>query len=101
MKISISEGMSWRKTLTERHAELVGLRQANSVRETRFYGANVDKERITEPLYDVVALDKLIGTIAKEIRRLDDDIKATNHVTELLKYEKNEDVLGELVAAAK
>jgi hypothetical protein len=100
MKITISQGLGWRKTLLERHNELVGLRSQNSVRETRFYGANVDKERIVEPLYDVVALDNLITRLAREIRDLDEKIKDTNTKTEVAGYDRKEEVLGELVAAS-
>lgn len=96
MEITISQGMSWRKILTERHNELVNLRNQNSVRETRMYGANVDKERIIEPLYDVVALDKAITRIAREISNLDEAIKGTNQTTNIANYNRDDAVLGEL-----
>lgn len=99
MKITISEAMSWRKTLQERHNELVALRAQNSIQETRMYGANVDKQRIIDPLYDVVALDKLVTNIAREINKLDQSIKKTNHTTELANYDCDDSILGELQAA--
>ena|SRR5258708_6786150 len=101
MKISLSVAMSWRKTLQDRHNELVQLRNQNSVQETRFYGANVDKERVIEPRYDVVALDNLVTNVAKEIRKLDEAIKNTNMATTVIDYDRDDAVLGELVAAKK
>lgn len=101
MKITLSVAMSWRKTLQDRHTELVSLRNQNSVQETRYYGANVDKERVIEPRYDVVALDNLITEVAKEVRKLDEAIKNTNMATEVLGYSRNDDVLGTLKPAAK
>jgi len=97
--ITISTALSWRKTLSERHNELVSLRNQNAQQETRYYGANVDKERVIEPLYDVVELDNPVTSIAREVRLLDEAIKATNQVTEVKGYERNDDVLGTLVAA--
>lgn len=99
--ISISVALGWRKTLLERHAELIKLRSENANLETRYYGANVDKERVVEPLYDVVSLDNTISRIALEIRKLDEAVKATNQATTVADYERTEAVLGELVAAKK
>lgn len=99
--ITLSTALSWRKTLLERHAELTGLRNTNAVRETRYYGANVDKEKVIDPLYDVVKLDELITKIARETRTLDEAIKATNNAVNVQGYERNDDVLGTLVAAKK
>jgi hypothetical protein len=99
--ITISVGLSWRKTLLERHAELTGLRNTNANRETRFYGANVDKEKVIDPLYDVVELDNLLTKIARETRVLDEAIKATNQEVVVKGYERDDDVLGSLVAAKK
>lgn len=97
--ISISVALSWRKTLSERHQELVSLRNQNSIQETRYYGANVDKERVIAPLYNVVELDKAVTRIAREIRLLDEAVKATNQATTVQGYERDDSVLGELVAA--
>jgi hypothetical protein len=99
MKINLSVAMSWRKTLQERHDELVGLRNQNSTQETRFFGANADKERVIKPRYDVVALDNSITKVAREVRKLDEAIKATNMATTVLDYERDDAVLGELVPA--
>lgn len=85
----------------ERHSELVALRNTNAVRETRYYGANVDKERVIDPLYDVVELDNLTTKIAREIRLLDEAVKATNQNTKVEAYERDDEVLGSLVAAKK
>lgn len=97
-KISVSEALSWKKTLQARHAELVGLRNQNSTQETRYYGANVDKERIITPVYDVKALDTLISGLAREMRLLDQSIKKSNQVTSLEDYLQDDSVLGELQA---
>jgi hypothetical protein len=94
--ISISDALAWRKTLNERHDELVVLRNKNAAEETRYYGANVDKERVLKPLYDVVALDKLVTQVAREIRKLDEAVRATNQKTKVANYERDDDVLGEL-----
>lgn len=97
--ITISQALSWRKTLEARHNELVSLRNQNANEETRFYGANVDKERVIRPLYDVVALDKLISNLAKEVRNLDEAVKATNAAVNVTGYDRNDDILGEVTAA--
>ena len=98
MKITISNALGWRKTLQERHSELVSLRNQNSARETRIYGAT-DKERIVVPLYDVVALDNAVTRVAREIRKLDEAVKNTNMNTQVADYDRDEAVLGELVPA--
>jgi len=97
-RITISEALSWKKTLQIRHAELVNLRNQNSTSETRYYGANVDKERIITPVYDIKALDSLVGSLAREMRLLDQAIKKANQVTELESYLQDDSVLGELQA---
>ena len=94
MPISINAGLSWAKTLKERHKELEGLRNENSKKSTRLFGES--KEIVTDPLYNCKALDKLISTLAREIRKLDDAIKDTNAKTDIQGYEKDEAVLGEL-----
>ena len=78
MNITISEGIGYLKMLRERHTELLALRNQNAVKETRFYGANADKNKEIEPVYDVRALDRLVTQVAREIRKLDMAIKAAN-----------------------
>ena len=95
-EITISEALNWQKTLRERHAELVGLRDTNATRSTRLYGANADRTQIVEVLYDAKALDALITGIAKEIRDLDNAIKKTNALTTVVGYSQDDTVLGEL-----
>ncbi|KKL99518.1 hypothetical protein LCGC14_1813640 [marine sediment metagenome] len=41
-EITISQGLSWKNTLKERHRELVGLRDANSSTRTRRWGETKD-----------------------------------------------------------
>lgn len=97
-KITVSEALSWHKTLISRHAELVALRNQNANSETRYYGANVDKERVITPVYDVKALDRLITGIAREVRLLDQAVKKSNQTVQLTDYLQDDTVLGELQA---
>ena len=94
--LTINEAMVWLKTLHARHAELVSLRDQNSANVTRHYGMGGDKTETRQPTYDVKALDKLVTQVAREIRVLDQQIKATNGVTPVIGYEQNDDVLGEV-----
>lgn len=98
-KITISEALSWRKTLEARYTDLVGLRNANSHTETRYYGANSDKERTIQPRYDVVGLDGIVSGLAREIRLLDMAVKRANNTVQLENYLQDDDVLGELQVA--
>jgi len=93
-KITINEGLAWLKTLRARHAELVALRDKNAERETRFYGANADKQIEKTPVYDVKKLDALVGSVAMEIRILDAAIKKANVMTTIQDYDQNESALG-------
>jgi hypothetical protein len=96
MQITINEGLTWLKTLRERHAELVALRNENSNVLTRRYGVGGDKETEKKPVYDVKALDKLVTRVAREIQKLEQAIKVTNATTTVAGYEKDEAVLGEV-----
>ena len=93
-EITLNEGLAWLKTLRARHGELVALRNQNAEKETRFYGANDDKQIEKTPTYDVKKLDALIGRVAKEVRVLDAAIKRTNALTPIAGYDQNEDALG-------
>ena len=95
MELTISEGIQNLKLLRERHAELLALRNQNAVRETRFYGANADKNKEVEPVYDVKKLDRLVTRVAAEIRKLDASIKRSN-ATVTIDYEWDDAVLGEI-----
>ena len=95
-KITVSEALTWQKTLKTRHDELIGLRNSNAHRERLYYGANSDKERVTEPLYDPKALDRQIGGLARELRLVDEAIKRSNAQTELANYLRDDAILGEL-----
>jgi hypothetical protein len=96
MNITINEGLTWLKTLRERHTELVGLRNENSANVTRRFGVAGDKEQTRTPTYDVKALDKMVTTVAREIQKLEQAIKVTNASTPITGYDKDETVLGEL-----
>jgi hypothetical protein len=95
-QITINEALVWMKTLRERHAELVNLRDQNSHVTTRRFGLGGDKDITIEPTYNVKTLDKMITRVAREIRMLEQQIKATNAVTPVLNYTQDEAVLGDL-----
>ena len=94
--LTINEALVWKKTLMERHSELVSLRNENSAEVTRRYGVGGDKETTRTPTYDVKVLDKMVTRVAQEIRKLDQQIKATNGVTKVIGYVQDDSVLGEL-----
>ena len=95
-QITISEALGWMKTLKERHSELTSLRNENSFHERRYIGANADKSVEKNPLYDAKKLDTVIGNLAREMRVLDAKIKKTNATVNVVEYDQNEDVLGQL-----
>lgn len=95
MNLTISEGIQNLKLLRERHAELLALRNQNAVRETRFYGANADKNKEIEPVYSVKRLDQLVTKVATEARKLDASIKRAN-ATVVIDYVWDDAVLGEI-----
>ena len=95
-EITINEGLAWLKTLKKRHEELLALRNDNAYRERRFYGASADKEIVKEPLYDVKVFDRLVTRVAREIRLLEQALKATNAKTAIDSYQQDDAVLGEL-----
>jgi len=95
-QITINEGLAWLRTLKKRHEELLGLRNDNSHRERRFYGASADKESVKEPVYDVKTLDRVVTRVAREIQLLDQALKATNAKTMVDGYDQDDAVLGEL-----
>lgn len=94
--ITINEGLTWLKTLRERHGELVGLRNENSAAITRRFGVGGDKETTKTPVYDVKVLDKLVTQVAREINKLEQAIKVTNATTSVVGYAKDDKVLGEV-----
>ena len=94
--VTINEGLAWLKTLKKRHEELLALRNDNAHRERRFYGASADKEIVKEPVYDVKVLDRIVTRVAREIRLLEQALKATNAKTMIDAYDQDDAVLGEL-----
>lgn len=94
-EITLSQGLTWMKTLRERHKNLVELRNENSKTVRRLWGET--KEDVVEtPVYDVKSLDRMINRVALEIRKLDNAIKATNAQVNVSDYILDESVLGEL-----
>ena len=95
-KVTISEALSWKKTLEQRHGELVSLRDQNSAKTTRYYGTAGDKEITKDPVYDVKKLDALVSQVAREIRKVDNAIKKANAKLNVPDYEQDDAVLGEV-----
>ena len=95
-QITINEGLAWLKTLKKRHEELLTLRNDNAHRERRFYGSSADREIVKEPVYDVKGVDKLVTRVARDIRLLEQALKATNAKTTVDGYDQDDTVLGEL-----
>ena len=95
-QITINEGLAWPENAEEaaRGAACASKRYVH--RERRFYGASADREIVKEPVYDVKALDRLVGRVAREIRLLDQALKATNAKTIVEAYDQDDAVLGEL-----
>lgn len=94
--LTINEALVWAKTLKERHAELVQLRNQNSFETRTYLGNNADKEIVKSATYDVKVLDKMITKLAREQRLLEQAIKATNATTQVIGYTQDDSVLGEL-----
>ena len=82
--------------LRRRTKELLALRNDNAHRERRFHGASADKEIVKEPVYDVKVLDKLVTRVAREVRLLEQALKATNAKTVVEAYDQDDAALGEL-----
>lgn len=95
-QVTINEGLAWLKTLKKRHEELLALRNDNAHRERRFLGASAERELVKEPVYDVKILDRMVAGVAREIRLLDQALKATNAKTMVDGYNQDDAVLGEL-----
>src|SRR2546429_552680 len=91
-QITLNEGLAWLKTLKKRHEELIALRNDNAHRERRFYGSAADKELVKEPVYDVKALDRAVTRVAREIRLLEQAMKATNAKTVIEGYDQDDAV---------
>jgi len=94
--ITLNEGLAWLKTLKKRHEELITLRNDNAHRERRFYGSAADRELVKEPVYDVKVLDKAVARVAREIRLLEQAMKAANAKTVIDGYDQDDAVSGEL-----
>ena len=95
-QITISEALGWKQILQARHNELVALRNQNSFHETRYIGANAEKSVERAPTYDVKKLDALITQVAREIRLLDAALKKTNATVNVVGYDQDEKVLGQI-----
>jgi hypothetical protein len=58
--------------------------------------ASADKKIVKEPVYDVKTLDRVVTTVAREIRLLEQALEATNAKTVVDGYDQDDAVLGEL-----
>jgi hypothetical protein len=96
-QITLNEGLAWLKTLKKRHEELIELRNGNAHRERRFFGSSADRELVREPVYDVKVLDRAVTRVGREIRLLEQAMKATNAQTVIAGYDQDDAVLGELI----
>jgi hypothetical protein len=93
---TLSEGLAWLKTLKKRHDELIALRNENAHRERRFYGATADKDLVRDPrLRRQVARRGGPTRVAREIRLLEQSMKATNARTPIDGHDQDDAVLGE------
>jgi len=90
--MTVNELLSLTKIVRERLNELKHLRNTVSVKDTYMYG---DKERTTEPQYDVKAVDKKIVFLENFLYKSDAKIKTSNAKTEVLGLEINVDELLE------
>jgi hypothetical protein len=95
-QITLNEGLAWLKTLKKRHEELIALRNENAYREHRFLGSSADRELVREPVYDVKSLDRAVTRVARDIRLLEQAMKATNAKTVIEGYDQDDAVLSEL-----
>ena len=95
-ELTISEALGVKKLLSNRYSELVSLRNENSKETRRYRGADAEKFTDEKPVYDVKELDKMITTIAREQRLLDQALKQVNAKTKLKGYNWDDAVLGEL-----
>lgn len=93
--ITISEGLSWLKTLKKRQDDLIALRNSNSRTVSTGYGDRAAVVTQT-PEYDPKKLDKRITLIARDIRLCESAIKKANATTPLQGYTQDDSVLGEL-----
>jgi hypothetical protein len=79
--MTINEALVLTKIVRERMADLKGLRSQLSVKE-RFFLRGSD-EKITEPQYDVKAVDQKITTLQNFLYRVDARIKQSNAVNKI------------------
>lgn len=95
-KVTISQLLGIQQTVKSRLNDLIHLRDTNaSVKETRC-GANADKPIISWPTYNMIGLEKIIGKLYREQRRIDEALKNANATTTVPNYEWNDEVLGEV-----
>ena len=82
------------ETLKKRHEKLLAFATTTLIESV--YGASAGKEIVKDPVYDVKVLDRLVTRVAREIRLLEQALKATNARTTVEAYDQDDAVLGEL-----
>ena len=80
--MTINEALVLTKAVRERMADLKQLRSQLSVKERYFLRGS--DEKITEPQYDVKAVDQKITSLQNFLFRMDARIKQSNATTQIL-----------------
>lgn len=80
-KLTLNETISFLNQLDKRIGELVKLRELNAVQE-RFYISD-NREKVKEPQYNVVELDKRIVELQNWRFKIDAHIKSINAKTSI------------------
>lgn len=88
--MTINEALALIKSLRDRHSELTMLQNQCGRKQTHYYGEN---PVVNEPTYDVKDLDKKINRLAREIRKLDSAVKATNAIVEVQGYTEPDETI--------
>jgi hypothetical protein len=78
--MTVNESMVLMKIVRGRLGELSSLRQANSSRETSYYGSD---KKVIEPMYDVKALDKKCTELENFLLIVETKIKQSNAITKI------------------
>lgn len=81
--LTVNELMSLMKAVRDRVSSLKTLRQQVSVKERSYWKTSGETESITEPQYDVKAVDKKIMELENFLFRADSKIKSANARTKV------------------
>lgn len=78
--MTISEALTLQRAIKTRIGDLENLRSDVAKKDRYLFG---DKERITEPQYDVRAVDKKITVLQQMLFEIDTAIKTSNATTKI------------------